>query len=230
MAIRPYKLAAAGVYGHQNGTYPKSLSTYPKLIDDMEDNDLTEYSTNNGNWSLTNSTTLEGSYHIVESNGNFAHLRSYPGDGLPNYYPRGEALAYQGYIENTGVSFGTYFGAVNSNNTYFTRWNAGDLELVEKVGGNNSVIATVAVSLSTNKEYRFELRWDDGSHGTLGLGTTGDMLLEVYDPVDDTLVGDVQGNSTNVESNTGQNGEGIGYWRTGNAYPVRMDYWRLIQW
>lgn len=201
-------------------------TSYPLVIDDFEDGDTLEYSTDNGNWSLSNTTTLEGSWHIVESAGNFAHLRSYPGDGLDYYYGRsdGDALAYQFQMAGTGISVGVYFGAVDSNNTYFTRWASGDLELVEKVGGTNSVIASTPLSLSTGTEYRAELRWDDGNQG----GAVGDMLLEIYNG--STLVGDVPGNSTNVESNTGSNGRGIGYWRTGNAVDVRMDYPRRIAW
>lgn len=222
---------AFGWFKENNGSvtytdYAHQVNPYPILLEDWESGNHNNWPSGNQGFTVTSDTSMEGSYNLQDGS-SFDSLFSFAGDGLPEYYRRGEALAYDMITDTADTATaGLYYGAVDTSNTYFTRYDgAGNLELVEKVGGTNTTIKSNPVSIPANTRLTFELYWDDGNQG----GVAGDMLCEIYDNTG-TLLGSTSGNSTSVETSTGANGEGLGWWQNDGTVAKKYDYLRKLQW
>lgn len=63
------------------------------VVDDFEDGDLSEYSGNDGDFSVVSGTSWEGSYALYrDTETEFNGIYSQPGDGLPEYPSRGDRI------------------------------------------------------------------------------------------------------------------------------------------
>lgn len=183
------------------------------------------WTVDSGGLTVESNSDLEGSY-LLEGEEGFSRIWSMEGDGLPNYYSRGDGrLVYLSRISDPSSSdtkhqSSLYYGAVDEDNAYFIGHNDGDLRIREKVDGSNNTFAiTEDVSLPVDTILRWEIVWDDG---TLG-GDTGDHTLHVYNHETDSVIATVSGNSTEVESFTNENGAGHGIWEQLTSGVIQID-------
>jgi hypothetical protein len=167
------------------------------VIDNFEDQDLSEY-TNGSGWDFI--TGYNGNYSISSPKyaTNTDHIYSTPGDGL-NYYPKiGSHIQYYGQgrnIEsNQGWTF--YWGLSDLSNYYFARADidANTIELGYIKSGSETVKKSTNQSLSSGTWYRNDILWkDDGSDK---------KVWEIYD-TNDNLLNSITMTDTRFDDNRG---------------------------
>jgi len=142
-------------------------TTVSATIDGFEDNDISEWSSNGGNWNVQTSFVYNGTYGLSGDNGN-NHAELYRDD----WNASNGAVNMSGYFycEDVGLGncgAGSIFGS--SDNYYATRINPG--------GGSNSVAVrdrsegqTIAssscggINWDTWYFIEYDINLDDGSH------------------------------------------------------------------
>lgn len=185
----------------------------PTIIDDFEDNDLTEYSGDTGGMSTTTAAAQHGTYGLENTGGGYLQIGSQPGDGL-NYYPQqGDAVEW--YV-NPASTYSIFMWGTQAigDVTYYARPrpdnNVLELEL-------NGTTYSTAQTFSDNTWYQMRLEWDDGA--TFG-GTAGDHTVYVYDMSGNQLVSISENENTyssgGVEMSSAEAGGMIDYVRKTN--------------
>ncbi|WP_254535242.1 hypothetical protein [Halomarina litorea] len=117
-------------------------------------------------YSVDNSTFWEGTGSLVNTTGDYSTLESGPGDGLPNYFPKGYELrgfTRHGSIGSISDSF-LYVAMDTVNDEYVRlRMEMGDGHFdLQEVGSNISSTADVSYSFAGATFYEFRvLRYDN---------------------------------------------------------------------
>lgn len=205
--------------GTINGATYLSGNAPRLVIDGWESGSIgSAWTDDTGTYTVAANTSLKGDYLLADTT-NFDRLWGYEGDGHEEYYHRhnDEALVYYTMTDTADAhTMGMYFGVVDANNNYFVRHFNGNYQIVRKVSGSNTTLDGTAGSVPANTVLRWEIRWDDGTNGD-GSGNVGDMRLDVYNDETGDRISTVTTNSTDVESNTGTVGAGIGIWSDESA-------------
>lgn len=143
------------------------------IIDGFEDNDLSEYSGDTGQYQTQTGTVKDGTYALQGTSDGSAYLIQST-SGLDNYPSEGDTFRWW-YQTDTGGAGSGYFryGLQDSNNHYrggIDRANS-ELRLEIRDSGNLTTLASNALSISSGTWYELELVWQ----------TDGTMTLTAYD-------------------------------------------------
>lgn len=210
----------------------------PPIIDDFEDGDISEYSvynppnTGDGMEVIDESTVsfsaVNGSKMALfdAGEGDNPFYYSHPGDGLPNYFPKGKEVTLYFRKEvatRTDVSFcfGVEEGSDNTsgNNHYRAtlQWDAFYGAVLENrnAGSTSAMVNNSNHDLNNGVWYEVVVRWDDG---TLG-GSDNDITMTVYEGIGGTEV--MQLNANNSDHATA---DGVGWLPQQRDHPVYADY------
>lgn len=198
------------------------------IIDDFEDNDLSEYQSNTGNWTVTSAgptSPRNGTYYLTNSTDTAQNngIFSYPGNGLTNYFPYGTDSRVWVYLGVNDVIPEIVFGKDSSSDDNADHYEI-DLDDVnnkfalEDVGINGSTQGTSEAYVTDadggSGWYELEIRW-----GT----TSNEIEIELFDDTG-TSQNTLTSNSANHQSKSG-----IGFQaETNSAEEVAYDYWRLV--
>lgn len=190
------------------------------LIDSFEDGDISEYSGDTGNASVTDETNLsfsaiDGS-KVVEVTGGFNEIASNPGDGLNDYLSKGQQATWwhrQDAAFDSNSGFTVRVDPNDADNHIRLRFNHNnnDMKIRDNYAGTN--IASVNVTLSGDTWYKGVVSLGDGSTdfgGSIGVLNDDDIYYQLFDS-GGTELNAVSGNTTNGATN-----EGIG-WKNGNG-------------
>jgi len=186
----------------------------PDIIDDFESGNLNAYNRTSGfqisNFAAKGNHSLEFNNAPFDSPNNetFIGMYSVPGDGLANYFAKGEKMSYLWYAENNGFH-GVNFG-VNSTGTegvLFT-FKASDstLSLITEQNGS-----TTRDDFLASGDYRFEwleveIQWHDGSGSQPNNTITADIFQTNSNFQRTNLI-----NSGSITESRFSNNQGIGY-------------------
>jgi len=148
------------------------------IVDDFEDNDLTEWS-DTSNIQITSTTALEGTYSL-EITGRLDSNRPYSlsGDGLDYYPQKGDKFSALLWQDSNDTLPGYCWGVdtnTNGLNGYSVIHHPNNNEIViyRLDDGSLTQIFRPSVTLSTNQTYEYEIQWHDGS------GSQSDNTIEV---------------------------------------------------
>jgi hypothetical protein len=203
----------------RNTTVLAWVKTPSQIIDDFNDNNLSEYRYVRGD-SETTSDSFEGQYAYWRNDtiGN-GSTQSYQGDGL-NYYPkRGDVIEFYGKATNVGNYYDTELtvglqnpGSNDTEDCYSFLINLSDdnITIGKWSGGNNSTLNSKNVSLSLDTWYRHVVYWKGN----------GDLVYEVRDSSTNNLIKSVS--ATDSEYDEG----GLGLRSTTGGY---LDFIRKIK-
>jgi hypothetical protein len=188
------------------------------LLDSFEDQDLSEYSGDTGDFSI-----------VAESNLSFSardgsHVLENPGDDFDNIestsITAAKGTTINGWVRGTAnvtrmsVLFGLGSGL---NDCYEAKVNVRDDRLTLRDRTDGVDLATDgSPGLSADTWYRIELVWDDG---TLG-GSDNDITMRVFDDG-----GTQQGSTLSATDSTNATKDGIGIIaRGGSSWTAWFDY------
>jgi hypothetical protein len=198
-------------------------STVP-IVDSFEDGDVSEYSDDIGSYSVVNESTITPSAidgtKVLSADSANTELEGYSGDGLQNYFAKGEELTAYSWAASDANSHEVklWFSLNNNGNRYQVLFlYADDTVKLRRVDDSQSnTVKTLAsdsnATLATSTWHRIVIQRDDGS--TFG-GSDGDLNVEVIDNSDGSTVTSLSANNTLL------NDDGIGFEiddRDGAAY------------
>lgn len=209
MALEPIGDIANATLTENTGT------SYPVMVDDYEDNDISEYSGATGTLG-TDTDALLGSYAAYTPSGaDNVFVYSEDGDGL-NYYPAaGDKVAVYSK-DNSGSDFPTVFFALNDTGSgvtgysWFLSANSDELELRRHDGMTGADISTSRTTLAddtsptVNYDTWYEIEWH-----WLTDGTISGKAYEV-DQTDGTRGTEIASVSTTDSNYVGDTGVGFG--------------------
>jgi len=179
----------------------------PTIVDDYEDNDLSEYS-NPGAYTTQTGTVYEGTYAVANtgsSNNQFLYSTS----GLPAYPQQGDTYSAWAHDYDGGIPEVAY--GVQGSSSYYSMTVIPDSDEIRIRKETTDLASNSSVSLSQGNWYECVMTW----------ATDGSMLFEIYD-TSGTKLGDV---STTDGSYT-DGGIGLRNGRGGNG--CAMDYARIL--
>jgi hypothetical protein len=154
------------------------------VVDDFEDNDLSEYTGNTGG------ATSVGTEHV--KNGSYSLKISDPGNpkkivstsGLNAYPEQGDTWRYWTYAGSDSNHLRMIFGYQDSDNYYFVNATVGpsseSLYVTKRETGNETVLVQTGLDddkVDQNQAYEFEVSW----------GTDGSITATMYDSNGDSL-------------------------------------------
>ncbi len=150
-------------------------SLYPYIIDDFEDQDLSEYTALTGSlsdWGFDNSTVINGNYSLTITESTKVDRAIVSTSGLDNYPSAGDIISIWMHPSadggnNPAANF--YFGYQDANNYYMlthqnTDSNDGIFRLAKADAGDFVTLHSETYNAS-NQWYRYEIDW--GSSGTI---------------------------------------------------------------
>jgi len=201
-------LVSAGIINDAGGS---------AIIDSYEDGDLSEYTYWNedstSEFVVTDASNLsfpavDGSNVLeVADSGSVSYIYSLPGDGLDNYFSKGNTATFYMRQESTTdnrVSF--LFGVEDEQNSYWAtlQWNRfyGAKIEVQDSSGSTTLANNSNHDLNASTWYELEVTWDDG---TLG-GSDNDITLNVSEGIDGPTVMTL---SVNDSTHAGNSGVGV---------------------
>jgi len=194
------------------------IENVTKIIDDYEDGDISEYTGDTGDASVTTATVYEGTYALEVNNaGSNPEIQSK--SGLPHYPQRGETFETYLYPDDPDETvIVTRFGLADTDNHYRFSWQGrGNDEFRVGVysGGSFTEIdgTTVDVSLYNNEWLRFEVQWGDPTITVTAYNSGGDTIATI------------SGNDTTFDSGGISMRVGASSSASGSTY---WDYWRAI--
>lgn len=142
------------------------------IIDDFEDGDLSEYSSNNyievsgeevyeGDYALKSTPPSNTGYEIITSQ-----------SGLPNYIQKGDKWRFHQRMETGDASNnGMAFGVQDADNHYFAQISRTDesIAIFKEADGGAGALSTTSVNIESEKWYTMEVHWqnDDTINATL---------------------------------------------------------------
>lgn len=147
----------------------KAVSTSPDttIVDDFEDENLSEYdfTTGGSGASVVSSPTYSGSYGL-ELSGTTTKILST--SGLSIYPSAGDVFSYWVRLENGTENTNFTYGVQDDNNRYYLKLNGSDdsLRLFKKENGSStSLTGDDGVGVSAATWYEIEVNWrTDGEH------------------------------------------------------------------
>lgn len=151
------------------------------IIDDFEDEDLSEYSFDRGSSgaSITNSPTHHGE-NVLEISGTDTEMIST--SGLDYYPTAGDTFRYWVRGHNGADRINLTYGVQDHQNRYFARVNPhqGHIALYRYENGSSTLLADEGVSLSQNTWYEAEIDWGGSGGHTLTLSdSSGTQLAQI---------------------------------------------------
>lgn len=178
------------------------------IIDSFEDQDLSEYGSSSG-VSIVDEANLsfdasDGSFVLENTpSDGFARITSQPGDGLANYFSKGDVAKCAVRTDAAENLCRVLFGVGGGGNRYLAEYRPGDtnFELSKVVDGTLTTIAIdSSVSYSLDTWGTITITWDDGSLG----GSDNDITLE-YDEGGSTI------STISANDSAHATNEGIGF-------------------
>jgi len=177
----------------------------PDIVDDFEDNDISEYSVDTGNFSTVTSTVQSGTYALEGTTGSSGEGRQiHSTSGLANYPSAGDIYRTNVYLTESGDDPFIYFGTQSESkdpNGYrvFIAKGSSTLEFQSITGSTNvTSIASTGATIPTAEWLELEVDW----------GASGDFTITLYNSAG-AEIASVTGSDTNFTSG------GIG-WQTGS--------------
>ena len=171
-------------------------------IDDFEDNDISEYSGDTGQFSTQTGTVESGTYALETTGSGYDTMFST--SGLDTYPQQGDTFEYYFRFGSAGSEGGMAFAYDGSGQEYYRIYvsDGQKFEINKWVAGSDSTIAGGASQLSsdngTGEWFRAEVEWNDGD---------SDIVAHIYDSTD-TEVG---GSPITASGETDYNHTGIGW-------------------
>lgn len=198
------------------------------IVDSFEDNDISEYSGATSDYATVDDSGLswtapDGSYVLEQQSGaSFARIVSESGDGLANYFPKGNTAEADIRSETLDGSLRVIFGAGSVFNSYYAAevdYGSGELRILDRDGGGTlNELASTTLSPSTDTTGTVRIVWDDG---TLG-GADNDITVSYSE-------GGSELDSLSVNDSSHATNEGVGVAVQGGTGGGRfVDYYRLL--
>lgn len=186
------------------------LGSANTIVDNFEDNDISEYSGDTGAYSIDSTIVKEGSYSLYgESGGN--EKRIYSTSGLDNYIEAGDNWTYYQYA-STSVNSAFVFGFQDTDHYYFLNCSTQDDKfLLKRKDDTNEVLAVEYTSVPSGEWMKVEFEWK----------TDGTINIFIYDNANNQL------GSLSANDSTWSSG-GIGY-SVNTASGTEYAYWDNIQ-
>jgi len=184
------------------------------VIDDFEDNDLSEYAGATGNYQTQSSEVFNGSYALEDTDASSVS-EIYSTSGLPRYPHAGDEFEFRVKVTDSGDFWYFNFGWQDGDNNYDLRYepDVPQIELYEVSGGNFTQLGTSSVTQSTDVWYRVEIDWGEG----------GTITCTLYDENDSEVAQISATNSTHTEGGIGFKGNNT---NTSNT-SIYYDYARI---
>lgn len=203
-----------------------------KVIDDFEDNDISEYTGNTQYYDTSSDIVFEGSHSAkfdvdVDETTGVTTMYSEAGDGLDNYPSQGDTIIFKIYLKDDDIRAGVVFGG-DSDKAYF----------VDMVARNDDEILIRELSdIGTDSESGNTLEESTASGITDNVGDwlegeinwgTDDITFTVYETSGGERSTELGSVST---SETGLSGELIGIRAShgGDGQDDDGAYWDLIE-
>lgn len=135
------------------------------VIDDFEDQDVSEYTGSTGQASFPTYPTKHGSYSLKlasATSGSDEDIIST--SGLNNYPSDGDTYRYAAYAADDTAGLRHYFGASDVDNTYRITlgFSSNSLQIHRFDGGSSTQLADVSASISSGSWYVVEVAWTSG--------------------------------------------------------------------
>lgn len=177
-----------------------------KIIDNWEDNDLSEYSSNSNGGSATvqTGTVYDGSYAMQIDTDGAGQDIWYSTSGL-NYYPeQGDIWERRLYTTGGGDVCAHGFGLQDLNNVYKSEWRNNDAYKLTKIsGGSGSVLTSTTVGSPTGEWLREKLEWaSDGTITVTMIDSAGTQLAQLSATDTEFASGGVSWEMDNHNSNS----------------------------
>lgn len=177
-----------GLPAHENDYYLQSLDSPPpsqdnNIIDDFEDNDLSEYQADpdNGTWRIERSNAMGGEY-ILKGRGADTGYNAWvvSDNSLPNLPARGDRFrfdweAVSGIPSNDNskffIQFGGQDGPTGTHNAYELEIEVATPEVDMQVdnGGTDTSLGDATIPLDNYTPYRTTIGWDTDGSGTFDI-------------------------------------------------------------
>lgn len=156
------------------------------VVDNFEDNGLTEYTTFAGNFETRTSDVVEGTYGFGNSSnaGSITLIHSLEGNGLDYYPQKGDKFSCL-MLDPTGTENNlpiVMFGLFNDSGTIrgygANHYPSNDeINIVEVADNSFTILQTGTPSISKGTWYDYEVEWHDGS----GSEADNEIVLTVYE-------------------------------------------------
>jgi len=160
-----------GLNGLNTGLEPGGLRSLSQItgvpdavVDDFEDDDLAEYTGDTGNFTITTSDAVEGSYALaVDTSSGTDIIRS--ASGLDYYPTKGDRFSF--LVRDEGDNTLPEIGfAANANYDGYVIGlypSKNEVRIRKLSGGSASDLASSSATLSLATWYGVEVQWHDGS-------------------------------------------------------------------
>lgn len=207
--------AAGGVQAvHDSAT----VSTSVTIVDDFEDQDITEYAGDTGNCTVVSSPVQNGSYALEASTGSDTTVIISSTTGLNAYPSQGDTFRVWVRTSTANALHAVMFGTQSesaSTNRYQTGLNQhqGEFELAKADSNGFTELAAATQSYSDDTWYEIEVAW----------GTDDSITATLYDSAGSQL------NQVSATDATFTSG-GVGFLHnpgTGGS-TTNYDYWRIV--
>jgi hypothetical protein len=193
--VKKYKTALLAIFILLFTATASAAST----IDKFNSGGIPEYS---GDTSYAQESTKHSTEGVsaleVDEDGNYRVVYSTPGDGLPNYFDKGETVSVKFMSDGTANSH-FLFGASGKRNAWLARieHNQDRFRFVNDTEGQFNDVSLVDVTIDKNNWYTLNVTWYEN----------GNISLNLYDGINGGI------NIVNIDSTAGyyQKGKGVGF-------------------
>lgn len=224
---------SSGVVQTASGVAQTAVSSV-STIDSFEDSDLSEYSGDTGDYSITTTFATDGSNGLEQTgtSGSWKTIESH--SGLDNYPSKGDEfhwdyeINYGGDSSPTALRHRFRWARQDTSSWNFYRFgvnmSTGDLTLVVVDSDTTTTLASEtqsSIEEDENTHYQVQVQWDDGS--SFG-GSDGDIDVTLRDVDAGSDVTTLSGNDTTFSSG----GIGIRTYLSDTGYRCNADHWRIL--
>jgi len=166
--------ASADTYVKVNGSWVSvqggggGASKYSTLIDDYEDNSLSEYVVDSSSPTVATGSSIEGTYWVDAASGGTNTIRS--SSGLNAYPSKGDTFSGHHWHDSTGQFSQMIYGMQDANNYYLATLNSNaNLIKVQKQtsGSFSDVTSGTSLSVSATTVYEVEVEWTVADEHTI---------------------------------------------------------------
>lgn len=191
LTVSPISKVVDRMNGSELITVSESTEPGSNVIDDFEDQDVSEYVGDTAAATLRTYPVQEGEYGLMmSSNSDGTATAITSTSGLPTYPTDGDTFRLWMYLGDSGVEARFYFGASDADNAYRVTLSEGvdELQLEVLDAGSATDLGTAAVSLTTGTWYEVEITWTDGGGFTATVYDDGGTSLGSVSTIDATYL------------------------------------------
>jgi hypothetical protein len=190
------------------------------VIDSFEDQDMTDW-TDASSFTFTNDTPSGGGSVCLDVDG-YSKMKSEPGAGLDNYFPKGDVAYFYIKWDTTVRDFPEVrFGLSSDDECYAVTFDSSGVVLEDYTGGSATTLASASESWAVNQWYEIRVTRDDG---TLG-GSDNDIDVDIREGAGGTSVATLSANDSTHASS-----EGVGIFNNfagSGSESIRYDFFHL---